>query len=75
MKIQRIDHVGVIVRDLAAARAFFVDLGLERSGKETGWKARGQIVRLDGVKATMGDAPDARRRGQYRVHLVLFAGR
>lgn len=29
MKIQRIDHVGVNVNDLAAAKAFFLDLGLE----------------------------------------------
>lgn len=29
MKVQRIDHVGIIVRDLAAAKAFFIILGLE----------------------------------------------
>jgi catechol 2,3-dioxygenase-like lactoylglutathione lyase family enzyme len=29
MKIHRIDHVGVIVNDLPAAKAFFLDLGLE----------------------------------------------
>jgi catechol 2,3-dioxygenase-like lactoylglutathione lyase family enzyme len=28
MQIRRIDHVGIIVRDLAAAKAFFIDLGL-----------------------------------------------
>lgn len=33
MKIQRIDHVGVVVRDLAAAKAFFIDLGLEVLGE------------------------------------------
>jgi catechol 2,3-dioxygenase-like lactoylglutathione lyase family enzyme len=29
MKIRRIDHVGIIVDDLPAATAFFLDLGLE----------------------------------------------
>jgi catechol 2,3-dioxygenase-like lactoylglutathione lyase family enzyme len=29
MKIHRIDYVGIIVNDLAAAKAFFVDFGLE----------------------------------------------
>ena len=29
MTIHRIDHVGIIVHDLAAAQAFFLALGLE----------------------------------------------
>jgi catechol 2,3-dioxygenase-like lactoylglutathione lyase family enzyme len=29
MAIQRMDHVGVVVGDLAAATAFFAELGLE----------------------------------------------
>ncbi|HEV7962181.1 MAG TPA: VOC family protein [Actinoplanes sp.] len=29
MTIQRIEHVGIVVDDLAAATAFFVELGLE----------------------------------------------
>ena len=33
MKIHRIDHVGVIVNDLPAAKAFFLDLGLEVQGE------------------------------------------
>ena len=33
MKIQRIDHVGITVNDLPAAKAFFVDLGLEVQGE------------------------------------------
>jgi catechol 2,3-dioxygenase-like lactoylglutathione lyase family enzyme len=28
MTIQRLDHVGIVVDDLAAATAFFVELGL-----------------------------------------------
>jgi catechol 2,3-dioxygenase-like lactoylglutathione lyase family enzyme len=36
MKIHRIDHAGVIVNDLPAAKAFFLDLGLEMMG-ESEW--------------------------------------
>ena len=33
MQIHRIDHVGIIVEDRPAAKAFFVDLGLEVQGE------------------------------------------
>ncbi len=33
MKIHRLDHVGIIVQDLAAAKAFFLDLGLTVQGE------------------------------------------
>ncbi len=33
MKIHRLDHVGIIVEDLAAAKQFFLDLGLEVQGE------------------------------------------
>lgn len=33
MKIHRLDHVGIIVQDLAAAKEFFLDLGLEVQGE------------------------------------------
>jgi catechol 2,3-dioxygenase-like lactoylglutathione lyase family enzyme len=43
MTIQRMDHVGVVVDDLAAATAFFVELGLELEGEaaveDVGWTA------------------------------------
>jgi catechol 2,3-dioxygenase-like lactoylglutathione lyase family enzyme len=51
MKVHRIDHVGVIVDDLAAAKAFFLDFGLEAEGEgelESEWLDR--IVGLHGVK-------------------------
>lgn len=41
MKVQRIDHIGIIVNDLPAAKAFFLSLDLESLGrrkwKENGW--------------------------------------
>ena len=48
----RFDHVGVVVDDLDAATAFFVDLGFEREG---GTLVEGEVVDkingLDGVRA------------------------
>lgn len=57
MKVQRIDHIGVVVNDLAAAKEFFVDFGFSVQGeaeeqselldKVTGFKnAKSQIVFL-----------------------------
>jgi hypothetical protein len=34
MTIQRMDHVGVVVDDLEAAIAFFLELGMELEGKQ-----------------------------------------
>ena len=47
MKIRRIDHVGIIVEDLPATKAFFLDFGLEVQG-EGEWLD--QIVGLTDVK-------------------------
>ena len=52
MTIRRMDHVGIVVDDLAAAIEFFVELGLELQGEgrvEGGWVDR--VVGLDGVRA------------------------
>jgi len=52
MGVRRLDHVGVVVDDLEAASAFFVDLGFERQGTGT---VEGEVVDrlngLDGVRA------------------------
>ena len=71
MTIQRMDHVGIVVDDLAAAIEFFVELGLEVQGKgsvEGGWVDR--IVGLEGVKVdfAMLQTPD----GHGRLELVKF---
>ena len=52
MTVYRMDHAGVVVEDLAAAIAFFVELGLELEGEaavEGEWVD--QLVGLDGVGA------------------------
>ena len=65
------EHVGIVVDDLAAATEFFVELGLELQGEtpvEGRWVDR--IVGLDGVRAdiAMMQTPD----GNGRLELVKF---
>lgn len=33
MKFKKIDHIGVVVNDLEAAKAFFLDFGMEVVGE------------------------------------------
>ena len=71
MTIQRMDHVGIVVDDLAAATEFFVELGLELQGEgavEGRWVDR--IVGLEGVRTdfAMMQTPD----GNGRLELVKF---
>ena len=71
MTIQRMDHVGIIVDDLAAAIEFFVALGLELQGQfsvDGPWVDR--IVGLEGVRndAAMLQTPD----GNGRLELIRF---
>jgi catechol 2,3-dioxygenase-like lactoylglutathione lyase family enzyme len=71
MAIQRMDHVGIVVDDLAAATAFFVELGLELTGEgrvEGSWVDR--VVGLDGVRAELAmlETPD----GHGRIELAKF---
>lgn len=54
MSVHRMDHAGIVVEDLAAAVAFFVELGLELEGRATvegDWVD--QLVGLAGVRADM----------------------
>jgi len=71
MKIHRIDHVGVVVNDLAAAKAFFLDLGLEVHGEaELEGPFLDQVVGLQDVKTAMVwmRAPD----GQAYLELIKY---
>jgi catechol 2,3-dioxygenase-like lactoylglutathione lyase family enzyme len=65
------DHVGIVVDDLAAATAFFVELGPKLQGEgrvEGGWVDR--VVGLEGVRAeiAMLETPD----GHGRLELSKF---
>ena len=71
MTIQRMEHVGIVVDDLAAATAFFVELGLQLQGEtpaEGEWVDR--IVGLEGIRVdtAMMETPD----GNGRLELVKF---
>lgn len=71
MKIHRIDHVGVNVDDLPAAKAFFLDFGLEVLGEgDLEGELIDRVVGLDGVKTAivMLRTPD----GQANIELVKF---
>jgi catechol 2,3-dioxygenase-like lactoylglutathione lyase family enzyme len=71
MTIQRMDHVGIVVDDLAAATDFFFELGLRLQSE---WPAEGdwvdRVVGLEGVRAecAMLETPD----GDGRLELVKF---
>ena len=65
MAIQRMDHVGIVLTDMAAATAFFVELGLTPVGSgevEGAWVDR--IIGVDGVRSgiAMLETPDGRSR-------------
>jgi catechol 2,3-dioxygenase-like lactoylglutathione lyase family enzyme len=71
MTIERMEHVGIVVDDLAGATEFFVELGLELQGEgmvEDRWVDR--VVGLDGVRVefAMVQTPD----GNGRLELVKF---
>ncbi|ELZ06073.1 VOC family protein [Natrialba asiatica] len=71
MELPRLDHVGVVVDDLNATVAFFLDLGFEREGGELvegEWVDK--VVGLDGVRAeiVMVWTPD----GSDALELIKF---
>jgi catechol 2,3-dioxygenase-like lactoylglutathione lyase family enzyme len=71
MTVQRMDNVGIVVDDLAAAIAFFVVLGLELEGEATvEGPSVDRVVGLEGVRSdiAMMRTPD----GHGRIELSKF---
>ena len=71
MTIQRMDHVSVVVDDLEAAIAFFVELGMELEGKAPiEGPSVDRVNGLDGVRVdiAMMRTPD----GHGRLELTKF---
>lgn len=71
MKLHRIDHVGIVVNDFPAAKAFFLELGLEVQGEgiaEGDWV--GNVIGLHDVKVAyaMLRTPD----GGANIELIHF---
>ena len=74
MKVHRIDHVSINVNDFAAAKAFFLDLGLELQGEaslEGAWLDK--LVGLNGVKTSIAffRVPDG-QANQASIELVKY---
>jgi catechol 2,3-dioxygenase-like lactoylglutathione lyase family enzyme len=71
MKIRHVDHIGINVEDLEAAKAFFTDLGFTVMGQSV---MEGELLdRVTGLKDAKDDllmlqAPD----GQLNLELVKF---
>ena len=71
MTIQRMDHVSVVVDDLEAAIAFFVELGMELEGQAPiEGRSVDRVNALDGVRVdiAMMRTPD----GHGRLELTKF---
>jgi catechol 2,3-dioxygenase-like lactoylglutathione lyase family enzyme len=71
MTIQRTDHVGIVVDDLAAATEFFVELGLEPQGRgqvEGEWADRVVGLQDSRVELATMQTPD----GHGRLELIKF---
>jgi catechol 2,3-dioxygenase-like lactoylglutathione lyase family enzyme len=71
MTVQRLEHIGIVVDDLAAATAFFVALGLELEGEASvEGPSVDRVNGLEGVRAeiVMLRTPD----GDSRVELARY---
>lgn len=71
MTLERMDNVGIVVDDLAAAVAFFKELGLELEGEaQVEGSSVDRLVGLDGVQCDIAQlrSPD----GHGRVELMKF---
>lgn len=71
MSVQRLEHIGIVVDDLAAATAFFAALGLEVEGEAS---VEGELVdRINGLRGVRADVvilqtPD----GNAKVELARY---
>ena len=71
MTVLRMEHIGVVVEDLAAAKAFFLALGLELEGEATvEGPSVDRINGLEGVRAdiVMMQTPD----GHAKLELAKY---
>jgi catechol 2,3-dioxygenase-like lactoylglutathione lyase family enzyme len=71
MTLKRMEHVGIVVEDLAAATEFFVELGLVLQGEgSVEGRSVDRVVGLEGVRTdvAMMQTPD----GNGRLELLKF---
>ncbi|WP_407561069.1 VOC family protein [Streptomyces sp. 184] len=80
MALQRMDNVGIVVEDLDAAVAFFVELGMELEGRaEVAGPVADKCTGLDGVHCdiAMVRTPDGHSRlelARYRTPAAIGTG-
>jgi catechol 2,3-dioxygenase-like lactoylglutathione lyase family enzyme len=78
MTVQRLEHIGIVVDDLAAATAFFVALGLELEGEASVEGASvDRINGLEGVRADiviMRTADDSSKLELAKYHSPSYQG-
>jgi catechol 2,3-dioxygenase-like lactoylglutathione lyase family enzyme len=68
MTIRRMDNVGIVVDDLAAAIAFFVELGLELEGETTvEGRSVDRLVGLESVRADIAMMRTPDRHGRLEL--------
>ncbi len=78
MTVLRMDNVAVVVDDLAAATAFFIELGLELGGEaQVEGAVPDRMTGLDGVRSAiaMMRTPDGHSRLELTKFLAPAAGR
>jgi catechol 2,3-dioxygenase-like lactoylglutathione lyase family enzyme len=69
MTVQRMEHIGIVVDDLAAATAFFVALGLEVEGEVS---VEGELVdRINGLDGVRSDIVMLRTPDDHATKLEL----
>jgi catechol 2,3-dioxygenase-like lactoylglutathione lyase family enzyme len=69
--IQSLENIGIVVDDLAAVRAFFVELGLEQVGEaEVGGEWVDRVVGLENVRCEICILQSSDGRG--RLELMRF---
>ncbi len=69
MTVQRLEHIGIVVDDLAAATAFFVALGLEVEGETS---VEGDLVdRINGLEGVRSDVVILRTPDDHATKLEL----
>ena len=71
MTVQRLEHIGIVVDDLAAATAFFAALGLEVEGEAS---VEGDLVdRINGLEGVRADVVILRTPdGHGKVELAKY---
>src|SRR3954470_24816156 len=71
MTVQRLEHIGIVVDDVAAATAFFVALGLELEGEAS---VQGPLVdRINGLEGVRADVVILRTPdGNGKVELAKY---